>query len=53
MIVLSLHHAAGDGLAGPRLMASIARVYGGEEDPLPEVDPLEVRTCSRSSATGP
>lgn len=52
VIVLSLHHAAGDGLAALRLMASIARVYGGEEDPLPEVDPLEVRNVLAMSATG-
>src|SRR4051794_24173772 len=42
-IVLNLHHAAGDGLAALRLMGSIARAYGGEDDPVPELDPLEVR----------
>jgi NRPS condensation-like uncharacterized protein len=42
-LVLNLHHAAGDGLAALRLMGSIARAYGGEDDPLPELDPLEVR----------
>jgi NRPS condensation-like uncharacterized protein len=42
-LVLNLHHAAGDGLAALRLMASIARAYGGEHDPDPPVDPLGVR----------
>src|SRR5436190_48211 len=42
-LILNLHHAAGDGLAALRLMGSIARAYGGEGDPLPAVDPLEVR----------
>jgi NRPS condensation-like uncharacterized protein len=42
-IVLNLHHAAGDGMAALRLMGSIARAYAGEDDPLPEIDPLEVR----------
>jgi NRPS condensation-like uncharacterized protein len=42
-IVLNLHHAAGDGMAAARLMRSILRAYAGEEDPLPPVDPLQVR----------
>jgi NRPS condensation-like uncharacterized protein len=42
-IVLNLHHAAGDGMAALRLMGSIARAYAGEDDPLPDLDPLEVR----------
>jgi len=45
-IMLNLHHAAGDGLAALRLMGSIARAYGGEDDPLPSLDPLAVRDVS-------
>jgi NRPS condensation-like uncharacterized protein len=52
VIVLNLHHAAGDGLSALRLMASIARAYGGEEDPLPAADPLEVRDVLGMSAAG-
>jgi NRPS condensation-like uncharacterized protein len=52
VIVLNLHHAAGDGLAALRLLASIARAYGDEEDPLPAVDPLEVRNVLGMSAAG-
>src|SRR5437763_11934115 len=33
ILILNLHHAAGDGLAALRLMGSIARAYGGEDDP--------------------
>jgi NRPS condensation-like uncharacterized protein len=40
---MNLHHAAGDGLSAVRLMASIARAYAGEEDPVPEVEPLLAR----------
>jgi NRPS condensation-like uncharacterized protein len=42
-LVMNLHHAAGDGLSTVRLMASIARAYAGVDDPLPSVEPLEVR----------
>jgi NRPS condensation-like uncharacterized protein len=52
VVALNLHHAAGDGLAALRLMASIARAYAGEEDPLPPVDPLEVRDVGALSAAG-
>lgn len=52
VIVLSLHHAAGDGLSALRLMGSIARAYGGEADPLPDLDPLEVRDVLAMSAAG-
>jgi NRPS condensation-like uncharacterized protein len=43
VVVMNLHHAAGDGLSAVRLMASIARAYSGEEDPVPALDALEVR----------
>ncbi|MDX6658147.1 MAG: hypothetical protein QOH62_2940 [Solirubrobacteraceae bacterium] len=42
-ILLNLHHAAGDGVSAVRLMRSILRAYAGEEDPVPELDPLGVR----------
>ncbi|MEA2431225.1 MAG: hypothetical protein QOF65_638 [Thermoleophilaceae bacterium] len=51
-IVLNLHHAAGDGLAALRLMGSIARAYGGEADPLPPEDPLEVRDIQSLAGGG-
>jgi NRPS condensation-like uncharacterized protein len=52
VIVLNLHHAAGDGLSALRLLGSIARAYSGEDDPLPPVDPLEVRDVAALSAPG-
>jgi NRPS condensation-like uncharacterized protein len=52
VVVLNLHHAAGDGLAALRLLASIVRAYGGEHDPLPAVDPLEVRGVLGMAAAG-
>jgi NRPS condensation-like uncharacterized protein len=42
-LMLNLRHAAGDGMSAVRLMASILRAYGGQDDPQPDVDPLEVR----------
>ena len=42
-LILNVHHAAGDGLAALRFMASILRAYAGEDDPIPDVDPLAVR----------
>jgi NRPS condensation-like uncharacterized protein len=42
-LILNLHHAAGDGIGAMRLMGSILRAYAGEEDPLPDVDPIEAR----------
>src|SRR3954451_17945511 len=42
-LILNLHHAAGDGIGALRLMRSILRAYAGEEDPMPDVDPIEAR----------
>jgi NRPS condensation-like uncharacterized protein len=42
-MILSLHHAAGDGLSAYRLMLSICRAYAGLPDPVPPHDPLSVR----------
>jgi NRPS condensation-like uncharacterized protein len=52
VLVLNLHHAAGDGLSALRFMGSIARAYAGEPDPTPEVDPLAVRDLGAISAAG-
>jgi NRPS condensation-like uncharacterized protein len=52
VLVLNLHHAAGDGLSALRLMGSIARAYAGEEDPVPAIDPLEVRDVSAMAGAG-
>jgi NRPS condensation-like uncharacterized protein len=52
VIVLNLHHAAGDGLSALRLLGSIARAYAGEEDPLPDLDPLEVRDVAAIGRPG-
>jgi NRPS condensation-like uncharacterized protein len=51
-IILNLHHAVGDGLAALRLMRSIARAYGGTDDPAPHVDPLEVRDVAALARAG-
>jgi NRPS condensation-like uncharacterized protein len=42
-VLLNLHHAAGDGVGGVRLMRSILRAYAGAADPVPAFDPLAVR----------
>jgi NRPS condensation-like uncharacterized protein len=52
VVVMNLHHAAGDGLSAVRLMASIARAYSGEEDPVPAVDALEVRDLRATGGAG-
>ncbi len=43
VLLLNLHHAAGDGLSALRLLVSIARAYAGQDDPLPPLDPLAER----------
>jgi len=42
-IILSFHHAAGDGATTFRFMSAIARAYAGEPDPLPDVDAVAAR----------
>jgi NRPS condensation-like uncharacterized protein len=51
-LILNLHHAAGDGLAALRLIGSIARAYGGEDDPVPAIDPLAVRDVTDIAGAG-
>src|SRR6185295_10937784 len=43
LVMLSMHHAASDGLGSLRVLLSILRAYGGVPDPVPDVDPLAVR----------
>ncbi|MGH3365603.1 MAG: condensation domain-containing protein [Nocardioidaceae bacterium] len=43
VVMLNLHHAAGDGIAALRLLRSIARAYTGRSDPVPHTPPEEVR----------
>jgi NRPS condensation-like uncharacterized protein len=52
VIVLNLHHAAGDGMSALRLLGSIARAYAREDDPLPPIDPLEVRNVGALTTPG-
>lgn len=42
-VMLSVNHVAFDGVGTFRLLQSISRAYAGQDDPLPDVDPLEVR----------
>jgi NRPS condensation-like uncharacterized protein len=50
VVALNLHHAAGDGMSAVRLMASIARAYSGDDDPVPAHDPLALRDVSAIAA---
>ncbi|MDQ4011556.1 MAG: hypothetical protein M3228_12885 [Actinomycetota bacterium] len=43
VVMLNLHHAAGDGIAALRLLRSIARAYAGCSDPVPRTPPEEVQ----------
>jgi NRPS condensation-like uncharacterized protein len=42
VVMLNLHHAAGDGIAALGLLRSIARAYAGRCDPVPPTPPEEV-----------
>jgi NRPS condensation-like uncharacterized protein len=46
-LILNIRHAAGDGIGALRLMGSILRSYAGEDDPIPDVDPLEARDIGK------
>jgi NRPS condensation-like uncharacterized protein len=46
-VMLNASHAATDGFGIMRVLRSIARAYAGEPDPLPDLDPLEVRRSER------
>jgi NRPS condensation-like uncharacterized protein len=43
VVMLNLHHAAGDGIAALRLLRSIARAYAGRSDPVPYTLPEDVQ----------
>ena len=43
VVMLALHHSAIDAVGGLQLLGSIARGYAGTPEPLPGIDPLEVR----------
>jgi NRPS condensation-like uncharacterized protein len=47
-LMLSVHHAASDGLGSLRILISIARAYAGVPDPVPDVDPLAIRNLGAS-----
>jgi NRPS condensation-like uncharacterized protein len=52
VMVLNLHHAAGDGLSALRLLGSIARAYARDDDPRPAIDPLQVRDVGALTSPG-
>jgi NRPS condensation-like uncharacterized protein len=41
VLMLSVHHAASDGMGCLRLLQSVLRAYAGVDDPIPGLDPLE------------
>ncbi|MGH3798017.1 MAG: hypothetical protein ACRDSP_24435 [Pseudonocardiaceae bacterium] len=43
VVMLNVHHAAGDGIAALRLLRSIARAYAGRPDPVPQTPPEQVQ----------
>jgi NRPS condensation-like uncharacterized protein len=43
VVMLNIHHTAGDGIAALRLLHSIARAYAGRCDPVPHTPPEEVQ----------
>ncbi len=43
VVMLNLHHAAGDGIAALRFFRSIARAYAGRCDPVPPTAPEDVQ----------
>ncbi|MEJ2604346.1 MAG: condensation domain-containing protein [Gammaproteobacteria bacterium] len=51
-LIINLNHALADGLSAFRLLTSIVRHYAGEEDPVPDLDPLAVRDLKTLSASG-
>jgi NRPS condensation-like uncharacterized protein len=49
VVMLNLHHAAGDGIAALGLLRSIAQAYAGRCDPVPSTPPEEVEIPALSS----
>ncbi len=50
-LMINLNHAVADGLSTFRILTSIVRHYAGEDDPVPDVDPLAVRDLKSLAAT--
>lgn len=50
-LMINLNHAVADGLSAFRIMTSIVRHYAGEQDPVPDIDPLAVRDLRSLAAT--
>ncbi|MBW3579205.1 MAG: hypothetical protein KY462_16025 [Actinobacteria bacterium] len=50
LLMLSVNHAATDGIGGLRILYSIARAYAGEADPLADVDFFAARDLMGSHA---
>jgi NRPS condensation-like uncharacterized protein len=48
VVMLNVHHAAGDGIAALRLLRSIARAYAGRSDPVPPTPPKQVQIPTRN-----
>jgi NRPS condensation-like uncharacterized protein len=48
VVMLNLHHAAGDGIAALRLLRSIAHAYAGRSDSVPHTPPEEVQIPARN-----
>ena len=46
-LMINASHTAVDGLSAIRILQSVMRQYGGEADPVPDVDPLAVRDLKR------
>lgn len=46
VLMLSIHHAACDGMGALRLLQSVARAYVGDPDPIPEIDPSEAHALA-------
>jgi NRPS condensation-like uncharacterized protein len=54
VLMLSVHHAASDGMGCLRLLRSALRAYSGAADPAPDLDPVESHSLGFSGApTGP
>lgn len=46
VVMLSIHHAAADGIAAMRLLRSVTAAYGGLPEPAPSVDLLHARSLT-------
>ncbi|MBW3576766.1 MAG: hypothetical protein KY462_03305 [Actinobacteria bacterium] len=51
VVMLNVNHAASDAFGAVRLLRSVARAYAGEEDPVPDIDPLRARSLRGLAGT--